>query len=210
MTETKIFKKNYEVVPRLELFGVSRDELMRIVEMAVGGRADAVPNDPITAAGLFSYIHGTRGLREVFIPKGWDKDNTKNIESVVHPESGIKIIFQNVDLACDDDRSPKALSGKGLASEEIIDLSTAFLFQEMENDRQKFLNRTVWFFCVSAKDEDIRAELSLPVGIKSGQFSGFAERIYILQRGEWDPTTFSSETDNPTISQDYDVPVSRK
>ncbi|WP_449246473.1 hypothetical protein [Desulfarculus baarsii] len=210
MTNTKIFKLDYEVASRLSFFGVSRDELMRVVESAVGGRADAVPNDPLTAAGLFSYIYGTRGLREVFLPKGWYIDRTKNIESVIHPESGIKIIFQNVDLACNEGSPPKALSGKGMASEEIIDISTGFLFQEMEKDRQKHLNRTVWFFCVSVKGEDIMAELSLPLGIKEGQFSEFAERIFVLTRGEWGPAIPTSKTDESPETQDYDVPVSRK
>ena len=210
MAETKIFKESYDVAPRLNLFGVSRDELIRVVELAAGGRADAVPNDPLTAGGLFSYIYGTRGLREVFIPKGWYKDHTKGIESVVHPESEIKIIFQNVDIACDVSRPPKALSGKGMASEEIIDLSTAFLFEEMEKDRQKLLNRTVWFLCVSANGEDVRAELSLPLGIEARQFSEFAERIFILNYGEWDPTTISYETDDSPIVEDYDVAISRK
>lgn len=210
MTETKVFREDHEVAPRLSLFGATKDELLRVVELAAGGRADAVPNDPVTAGGQFSYIFGTRGLREVFIPKGWRKDNTKGIESVIHPESEIKLIFQNVDLACDSIKPPKAISGKGMASEEIIALSTAFLFKEMEKDHQKRLNRTVWFFCVSANGEDVRAELSLPVGIKGKQFSGFAERIFILKHGEWDPSPISSKTDVSQIVQDYDVSVSRK
>lgn len=48
MAEAKIYKSFYEVAPRLSLFGVSRDELMRVIELAVGGRADAVTNDPVT------------------------------------------------------------------------------------------------------------------------------------------------------------------
>jgi len=213
MPEVTVFKEDYEVAPRLSVFGVTKDELMRVVELAAGGRADAVPHDPVTAAGTFSYIYGTRGLREVFTAKGWIKDSAKGIESVIHPESKIKLIFQNVDLACDDLRPPKAISGKGMAAEQIIALSAAFLFQEMEEDRQKMLNRTVWFLCVSANGDDIRAELSLPLGIKGKQFSGFAERIFILKHGEWSPTPIISskiETDASPMVQEYDVSISRK
>lgn len=211
--KNNVFKEDYEIIPRLNLFSVTKDELLRVVELAVGGRADAVPNDPKSAGGQFSYIYGTRGLREVFLPKGWNKDSEKNIESVINPTSGIKLIFQNVDLACDEHRFPKAVSGKGIASEEIIDVSMAFLFDYLENERQAKLNRTVWFLCVSVNGEDVRAELSLPLGIirsgaPRGQFSGFAERIFILKSGEWKPTIIEpSESD---VLQDYSVSISRK
>jgi hypothetical protein len=207
----KIFREDHEVAPRLSLFDVTREELFRVVELAVGGRADAVPNDPVTAGGLFSYIFGTRGIREVFLPKGWIKDSTKNIESVIHPRSGIKLIFQNVDLACDEIRFPKAISGKGIASEQLIDVSIAFLFKELEKEHQERLNKTVWFFCVSAIGEDVRAELSLPLGIEGRQFSGFTERIFILKDGDWRPTVIESpKADFSSMSQDYPISISRK
>lgn len=145
MLQTKIFKEDWEVDSRLSMFGVTKAELMKVVEMAVGARADAVPHDPVNAPGTFSYIYGTRAIRDLFVSKGWIKDSTKNIESVYHPQTGTKIIFQNVDSACDN-RHPKALSGKGLASEKIITLSTKCLYEDMEEERQKRLNGTAWFF----------------------------------------------------------------
>lgn len=208
MLSTKIFKEDWEVDSRLSFFGVTKDELMTIVEMVVGAKADAVPHDPVTAPGLFSYIYGTRALRDLFASKGWIPDGTKGIESICHPEIGTKVIFQNVDSACDT-RHPKAISGKGMASEEIISLSTKCLFEDMEEQRQKKINGTTWFFCVSANDEDVRAELSLPLGVRGGQFSGFIERIFILNHGEWKSFAPSKMADYP-LFQDFDISVTRK
>jgi hypothetical protein len=208
MLQTTIFKEDWEVGSRLSMFGVTKAELVTVVEKAVGARADAVPHDPVTAPGTFSYIYGTRGLRDLFASQGWIPDSTKGIESIYHPITGTKLIFQNVDSACDD-RHPKAISGKGMASEEIISLSTKYLFEDMEEQRQKMLNGTAWFLCVYANGEDVRAELSLPLGVKEGQFSGFIERIFLLNQGEWKPFTISRKEEYP-LFQDFDIPVTRK
>jgi cytochrome c553 len=207
MFKVKIVQEDWEVDSRLVKFGVTRDELILIVEAAVSARADAVPHDPNNAGGLFSWIYGTRTLRDVFAAKGWLADNTKNVPSIHDPKTGTKIIFQNTDSACDDCH-PKAVAGKGMASEEIVSLSTAYLFADMEERRQKKLNGTVWFLCVYANGDDVRAELSLPKGIKGRQFSGFIERIFVLKHGEWPPAPTKKSQD--TEVQDFDIPVTRK
>jgi hypothetical protein len=208
LPQVKIFKEDWEVDSRLGFFGVTRDELMTVVEMAVGARADAVPHDPVTAPGTFSYIYGTRALRDVFVPKGWVKNSTEGIESIYDSETGTKVIFQNTDSACDICH-PKAISGKGLASERVVMDAAKGLFPEIDEERRKRLNGPVWYFCLSANGDDVRAELSRPLAIKRGQFSEFIERIFILKHGEWNPITPSKMDDYP-LFQDFDIPVTRK
>ncbi len=43
----------------------------------------------------------------------------------------------------------------------------------------------MWFFCVSVDGDDVRAELSLSGGLENGNFMPFIERIFILQKDEW-------------------------
>jgi len=207
MLKITIVKEDPEVDLRLRMFGVTRDELLMVIEAAVSARADAVPHDPNNAGGLFSWIYGTRTLRDVFAAKGWLADTTKNVPSIRDPKTETKIIFQNTDSACDANH-PKAVAGKGMASEEIVSLSTAYLFADMEERRQKKLNGTVWFLCIYANGDDVRAELSLPKGIKGGQFSGFIERIFVLKHGEW-PVTPTKKNQDAEI-QDLDISVTRK
>jgi len=208
MLQTKIFKEDWEVDSRLNIFGVTKAELMNVVHVAVGARADAVPHDPVTAPGTLSYIYGTRGIRDVFAPKGWIPDCTEGIESIYDPKIGTKVIFQNTDTACDV-YHPKAISGKGMASERVIMLATKYLWPEMDEEAQKRLNGPVWYFCLFANGDDVRAELSRPLAIKGGQFSEFIERIFILKHGEWNPITPSKMDDYP-LFQDFDIPVTRK
>ena len=188
MLETKIFKEDWEIDSRLSSFGVTKDELMTVVQMAVSARADAVAHDPVTAPGTLSYIYGTRGIRDIFAAKGWTPDCTFGIESIYDPKTGTKVIFQNTDSACDD-RNPKAISAKGRASEMAIMLASKCLIPDMEEERQKRLRGPVWYLCVFANGDDVRAELSRPLSVEDGQFSGFIERIFILNYGEWNPPT---------------------
>src|SRR3546814_12876712 len=65
MLTARIYKDDWSVDARLaETFGVTRDELVQVVREVVGARADAVENDPVSAAGQFAYIHGTRRSEE--------------------------------------------------------------------------------------------------------------------------------------------------
>lgn len=208
MLKAKVFKEAEEVHSRLNLFGVTKAELMTVVHAAVGARADSVEHDPVTAPGTFSYIYGTRAIRDIFAPKGWKPDSTDGIESIYDPETGTKVIFQNTDTACDF-RHPKAISGKGMASERVIALAQKNLFPEFEEENQRRLNGTVWYFCVYANEDDVRAELSRPLAIEGGQFSGFIERIFILGNGEWG-SFITSPVDEEIEAQEYDIPVTRK
>jgi len=206
MIQARVFKEDWEVDFRLNDFGVTKEELMPIIHTAVGAKADAVAHHPVTAPGTFAYHWGTMALRDVFVPKGWAKDSTEGIESVYDPKTGTKIIFQNTDSACDV-CDPKAISPKGLASARVI--SQPYLILEMEEDRQKKMNGTVWYFCLFAKGDDVRAELSRPLAIEGRQFSEFPERIFILKHGEWNLVTPLTKTDDYPL-QDLDILVTRK
>lgn len=182
-----------------------------MVHAAVAGRAISVPNDPITAGGFFAYSYGTRALRELFLSKGWLADGQDNIASVVHPETGVKIIFQSTDTAGDALREPKAVSGKGVASERIVELAQKNLFKEMDEEDKHKVNSTVWFLCVYQKGQDVRAELSRPLAVEGGQFNGFIERIFIVQYGEWkSPDTAAFENIGIPPGPEFEIDVSKK
>src|SRR4051794_33947771 len=99
MLAARIYDEEWEVDPRLIPFGATREGIFEVVRGVVGARADAVENDPVTAAGQFAYIFGTRFLRALFRSKGWLLLREDGIESVIHPERPLRIVYQSVDLA---------------------------------------------------------------------------------------------------------------
>ena len=191
MFAARIIKDEPTVDARLaELFGVTRDELVKVVREIVGARADAVENDPVGTAGQFAYIHGTRNIRGLFGRKGWHNLRKDNIELTEHPELPLMVGYKNVDLAASDAHIPQAISGKGAGAERAIDEAQGSLFSMLEDEESPALSAAtstgLWHFCVSVVGDDVRAELSLAAGVEGGNFKGFLERIFIVNKGDWD------------------------
>ena len=193
-----LVKDERDVAVRLrELFDISLEEAIQIVLAAAGAKADAVDDDPVTAPGTFSYIYGTRAIRQTFRARAWQIDRRDGVESVVNLERGLKLVFQNADLAAVEQKEPKAVSEKGNASERAVRLAQGWLFPEMEREVVRREAVHLWFFFVSVDGSDIRAEISRPLAISEGQFAGFHERIFILNRGDLDKLSVGFDDDGP-------------
>ena len=165
--------------------------------------------NPANAAGMYSYMEGVAALRMIFLSKeGWKIVRPKGVEAVANTELGIMVLFQNVDHACAE-HDPSPISAKGEGVIELVDNPSGYLWDYMAEEDQNNENRHVWFFCVSSSVDEIRAELSRPRAIKNGNFGTFAERIFIVQDNDWNPTD-DDTGDNPNDGQDFDVPVSKK
>lgn len=214
MIPARIYNEEWTVDGRLsETFGVTREQLVQVVKEVVGARADAVENDPITAAGQFAYIHGTRNVRALFRARGWNLFRKDNIELVRHPERDLTISYQSVDLAASESYSPLAISGKGAGAERAIEEAQLSLFSPAELERPDprafaTINTGMWFFCVSVVGDDVRAELSLASGVSGGNFSGFIERIFIVKKGEWHNIRLGTGQDSDAV--DFEPIIIRK
>lgn len=213
LSEKRIIRLEEEdVIARLAgHFGVTRDELIHIVKMAVGARRDSTADDPATAPGTLSYIFGTRGTRIIFRAKQWIPLRENGIESVFNKASNIRIIFQNVDLAADPQYTPKAISKKRTASKELINAAQGDLFAPPPSEAfpSKADPSEVWYLCVSCDSlAGIRAELSRPVPLQDEQFVDFHERIFIVKKGDLEDVQLDKDLDMP--QQDYDIQISRK
>lgn len=212
MTAARIISQDYEVGSRLAQIGLSAGELIEVVRHAVAAKASFVLNFPLNAAGQLSYIHGTGALRDILRVKGWEIDRTGNIEATYNPKTGMKIVFQNSDSACDDNRDPKAISEKGPAAMRAVDLGQMNLFPEFDTEdvkRKSRENASLWYFCVHINGDDVRAELSFPKSIEDKQFKEFNERIYIIKPGEW-ASMMPKEDDAEIPTQDFEINVTRK
>jgi hypothetical protein len=127
---------------------------------------------------------------------------------VVNLDRGLKLVFQNADLAAAEHQDPKAMSEKGNASERAVRLAQGWLFPEMECDEVRRETAHLWFLFVSIDGSDIRSELSRPRAIADGQFAGFHERIFILNRGDLDKLSVGFDDDVPVDGPE--VIVSKK
>lgn len=203
-----VLAEDYEVVPRLAQLGLRRDLLLDVVRAAVGGRRTSTPFYPLSAGGLLSWIEGTAHIRRVFVPQGWEICRRDNIESIFHPEFGIKVVFQNAERAGDPLFDPIAVSRKGAGSARAIELGQGEFWPELREKEVAEVTAPTWVLFVFAVGDDVRAELSFPIAINDDQFDGFHERILLVQKGDWDSTEPFIDEDEPPA--EYDVAVSRK
>lgn len=208
MTSVRLLVDDVSVTDRLADFGVTRQQLVDIAHGVAAARADATPDDPAFAEGMFAYMFGTRLLRQLFGSIGWIRVEENNVAAVKHPDRPLRVIYQNVDLAADALHEPQACSGKGAGADRVIGQATLFPPDEMAATHDRMLaelQHGAWFFCVSVDGDEIRAELSLPSGLDKGNFSGFVERIFILSGGD----ALAKRADLPS-GIDFEPAVSRR
>lgn len=203
-----VLAEEYEIIPRLSQLGLRRDLLLDIVRAAVGGRRNSTPFHPLSAGGLLSWIEGTAHMRRVFVPQGWVVCRRDNIESIFHPEVGIKVVFQNAEQAGDPLFDPIAVSRKGAGSARAIELGQGEFWPELRKSEIAEMTAPTWVLFVFAVGDDVRAELSCPKAINDDQFDGFHERILLVKKDGWDSTEPFIDEDEPPA--EYDVTISRK
>lgn len=210
---SRIYQEEWAVAARLrEVFDASREEFFPIIREVVGARADAVENDPVNAAGQFGYIHGVRNTRALFRRKGWLIDRKDNLELVRHPDRPLTVGYQNVDLASVVEHDPQAISGKGPGARRAIGEAQMSFFSLLEPSQvgqsSPPIRTGLWHMCVSVDGVDIRAEISLSSGIEEHNFKGFIERIFLVQKGEWEKVSVLPDAGSDAV--EFEPVVRRK
>ena len=207
MAETRTLRDEWEVQPRLESLDLNKPRLLNVRTTAIGAAADATLYHPANAAGTFSYHQGVFALRNEFVGDVWKVDRTNGVETIRNDTKRVKIVFSNVDIACDDEHQPKPRSSKGSGTERLClgnDLFSGLphyfsLPQSGQNDW------AIYYLMVAS---DGAVELSLPI-VKGGTFKNFIERLYLSDGSDLD-TVSKLSLDDKDIADDFDPKVARK
>lgn len=166
----------------LSILGLTPEIVADVARQSAYARADALDVDPRGASGTFAYHRGVRAIRLHLIPKGWRICREGNVESTINDDLGVRLIFQNVDIACSP-RIPKAISGKGSGSRRLInDGRQRELFDRNELLRSSLFGSVpvVWMLCASFERGRLCAEISCPDMFDGNQFEGFSTRIFVV------------------------------
>ena len=221
---TIIVAKPVEVENELEKIGLTGGQVLEIIHAMAGARADATENDPPGAAGWSAWRMGIRRSREVTMHDkrfpDWERDETGQVSSVVNRRLGVRLLVSNTGDGTGidaEDRYPQNRSKKGAATDRIVQSNQGvFEFLEEETNVVAFPKAadaeegTVsWYVCVFSDGGDLRAEVSCPIGIEGGFFTGFSRRIIVLGEGGTgiDPVR-AKKTDGEVV--EFDIPVARK
>jgi hypothetical protein len=201
--ETIVRRDALDVDRRLAELGVSRAVLVRAAAVAVHEGRNATPYHCANAAGTFSYHHGTWALRNETVGEDWAVDRSNGVEAIVNQKLKLKIVFSNVDIACDDVQKPKPRSPKGAGAERAC---IGNLFGDLPEYAPKPFGDQATFYLMV--DENGASELTRPV-VKGRTFSAYIERIY-LGRGDGAPAGATLPLDADDAVNDFDPLVNRK
>lgn len=219
-----IISNPIEVANELERIGLTVEQVLEIVHAMAGAKADTTENDPPGAAGWSSWRMGIRRSREVTIHDkrhpDWERDETGQVSSVVNRKLGVRLLVSNTDDGTgmlSEDRYPQNRSKKGAATDRIVQTNQGSLFEWLDESSNVVafptsgdtaLGMVSWYVCVFAVGDEVRAEVSCPIGIEAGFFTGFSKRIIIVgEGGSIDPIGRSKPDDG---DGEFDIPVSRK
>jgi len=221
----KILTEPIEVDNRLEALGLSREQLLEVVEAVVGARADCTPNDPPGSQGWSAYRMGTRRLREVLlVDEDWIKEEVDQIPCVTNAKLGIRIAVANTDDNTgieDDDIKPQNISKKGSATDRLVHsnqgsfmaiLDASLNVVQLNKARKAPGPILFYYLCTYNEGDECRAELSCPSAIVNGYFTDFVERIILVgpDDGGSGPARRKRRDDNDGGAPEFDVKVTRK
>jgi hypothetical protein len=201
--ETKTHKDWQSAKQRLVELELDIISLLDVRDIALNAAADATPFHPATAPGTLAYFQGTWALRNTFVKPdtNWSKVCLNGVEAIENDNLKIRVIFANVDIACNDDYKPKPRSRKGAGSERIC---MGNLFENLPEYAPIQRGWGTYYLMVSHNGE---VELTMPV-VKHGTFTAWLERIYISDGKDFDPTI--TPNNNEDTLDNFDPIVIRK
>lgn len=202
MFETRVLREPWDVDRRLAEINLDRKRLLKAVTVAISASADATPFHPANAAGTFSYQQGTFALRNEFVGEHWQSERPEGVEVISNDTVKVKVAFQNVDIACNDDHPPKPRSSKGAGAERV---SVGNLFGSLPHFARP--PSSEWAIYYLMVDLNGAAELGCPI-IKKNTFTGFVERIYLTDGSEL--SRIPDALNDGEIADDFDPQVARK
>jgi hypothetical protein len=200
MIQTLVYREPHDINRRIAELGLTIKGRNRVRDIALGASAEATDFHPANAAGTLAYQHGTWALRDEFIGETWEMDTEHGVEAIRNEAARVKVIFANVDIACNDEQPPKPRSRKGAGSERACQ-GNLFEFLPPYAPRPDGSWATYYFML----DAEGAAELTRPI-IKGNTFSAYVERIYLPDIEDIDGTDFNK--DNDVV--DIDPVVARK
>jgi hypothetical protein len=202
--ESIVRREPWEVAARMVELQLTVEGLLRVRAMAIAASADATPFHPANAPGTFSYHHGTFGLRKEYVGKNWRLERPDGVEAIVNEKLKIRVVFANVDIACDDELKPKPRSRKGAGAERVC---MGNLFGSLPEYAPTQPEGWMTFYLMV--DPRGAAELTRPV-VKNNTFSAWIERNYLSNGDDLDLDGKRVPLDDGDIADGFDPEVVRK
>ena len=171
---------------RLADLGLRVDQLHDALQAGQVSAGQATSFHPVTAAGTMRWLDTVARLRELLVTEsGWRSDDVRNSPRVLHP-AGTRALL----VARGDRRTgvvgpdPQTARARGRATVQAVaingQLELPFDLRALADASAERLDDVeTWILLhYPTPDQEVRSELSLPVGVDdSGRVHGWRERL---------------------------------
>jgi hypothetical protein len=210
---TKTYANADEVASRIRELGLTESDLSQAISRGILARSECTPNHPPLHAGFVTWSTTVCALREILMPKGWNRNDEGNYSTVRHPNNNHAIAVATGDENTGNPyANPMTKSPKGSSTKNAIavNLNQAMLFPELMHilPDETAEGRLTWMLLINVANNKVKAELSLPINCE-GKVDGWQERL-ILPEIDLDPVSdFTSKPILPSLP-DIEIQVLRR
>lgn len=214
--EKQVYVQPWDVNTRLDRLGLRANIFQKAAQDGHLGLVSCTENDPPFFRGLTVWGYTIRSLREQLVPLGWKRDNAGNYARTFSDESRINIIVASADAGTGrSNLIPRTKSPKGSYTQQAVQSNAiqgvleGFLpdLNQEGGLPSTSLGYPTWIFLIYITEGTIRAELSFPTVIESGNIQSWRERI-ILPEIDIDPSPLEKEPEDS--GPDFTIEIQRK
>lgn len=174
---------------RLAQLGVDAERLGAALDAGDVAARQADRFSPVNGAGMLRWLETVRMLRQGLATDGWSLNDDRNSPRVIDPTGQCALI--PVSGTADTGRAdgtPRTANPRGRASSRAVQIngqlefSVTAMLADLAGEKTEAV--TTWFLLYHrAEDDELRAELSLPVQISErGVVDAWRERILLPAR----------------------------
>ncbi len=170
---------------RLEKLGIPVQDLIDAVHAYAIERSSCSALEPTIAPAFKSWVAAFRTLGEGLIPKGpWGKIETRNLPRWINKESAIAVtVCTGDEKTANKSVNPRSKNPRGPESMLLVHANNR---QGVLFDQKEFIpippdrEHLTWWLLIYLGETELRAELSLPIGLgERRHLSHWEERILL-------------------------------
>jgi hypothetical protein len=189
MQAVNIYSEPEEVGARLQALGLREDVLVDSVRSGLNWMFSCTLNDVPNFAGYAMWDKIIRFLREDLLPQGWERNNSRNYATTVHPEGLCTLAVAAGNAATGrPDREPSTRTAKGPVTREHIarnngQLDFGEVYDAFPAPKKQYFDGGPTYLLLHYWDEEtetVWVELSMPSEMTAeGLVTRWAERIVL-------------------------------
>lgn len=174
---------------RLSELGIAQPRLDAALDAGDSAARQADKYSPVTAAGTYRWMSTVQLLRLGLAADGWAVNDDRNSPRVISPDGRVAVVAVRGTAGTGlSDGQPKTANPRGNATSRAVQINGQLefaitaLLADMSAERLDDVQ--TWFLLYyPGQDNELRAELSLPVGIsEKGVVRAWVERVILPTR----------------------------